>query len=49
MVVSKALAAGGPQDEAQREMMLYLLNLIMIHGRKVRASDIHIEPEEANL
>lgn len=48
MILTKQLSSG-PLDEAQREMMLYLVNLIMIHGRKVRASDIHFEQEENNL
>ncbi len=36
-------------DDVQREMMQRLINMIMIHGRKIRASDIHIEPEERSL
>lgn len=36
-------------DEAQREQMLKFIYLLMIHGKKIRASDIHIEPEEGKL
>lgn len=36
-------------DDAQREQMLKFIYLLMIHGKKIRASDIHIEPEEGKL
>ncbi len=50
MILSKQISSGaGPQDEEQRQQMLYIVNMIMIYGRKIRASDIHIEPEEGNL
>lgn len=48
LLVSKALA-NGVQDETAREHMIGIVNLIMIYGRKIRASDIHIEPEQGNL
>ncbi|MBI1388083.1 MAG: tetratricopeptide repeat protein [bacterium] len=48
IAVSRRLS-GGSQDEAQREEMINLLNLIMVHARKIRASDIHVEPEEGRI
>ncbi|MBZ0255292.1 Flp pilus assembly complex ATPase component TadA, partial [bacterium] len=48
IVVAKQMSAG-VQDEAQREEMINLLTLIMTHARKIRASDIHIEPEESRI
>ncbi|MBN2325878.1 MAG: Flp pilus assembly complex ATPase component TadA [Candidatus Omnitrophica bacterium] len=36
-------------DDAQREQMLKFIYLLMVHGKKIRASDIHIEPEEGKL
>jgi len=48
MMMAKSFSAS-LHDEAQREQMLELINLVMIQGRKIRASDIHIEPEEEKL
>ncbi len=36
-------------DDAQREQMVNFLYLIMIYGKKIRSSDIHIEPEEGKI
>lgn len=36
-------------DDAQREQVLDIIQFILIYGRKIRASDIHIEPKEENL
>ncbi|MEW6234821.1 MAG: ATPase, T2SS/T4P/T4SS family [Candidatus Omnitrophota bacterium] len=48
IAVARARSSGGI-DEGQRELMQRLINKMMIHGRKIRASDIHIEPEENQL
>ena len=48
IAVAKSMSTG-VQDEAQREEMINLLTLIMTHARKIRASDIHIEPEESRI
>lgn len=41
--------SGGETDEAQRQQMLELINLLMVFGRRIRASDIHIEPDEHTM
>ncbi len=41
--------SGGETDETQRQQMLELIQLIMVQGRRIRASDIHIEPVEQSL
>lgn len=33
-------------DDSQRQEMLGLIEMLMAYGKKIRASDIHIEPEE---
>ncbi len=48
MARSRALS-DNPHDMAQREQMLNFLYLIMVYGKKIRASDIHLEPEEQRL
>ncbi|MBD3268150.1 hypothetical protein GF373_15915 [bacterium] len=48
LIVSRNIS-GSVHDEAQRQKMLEMIQLVLIHGRKIRASDIHIEPEEGNL
>ncbi|RJP24957.1 MAG: hypothetical protein C4527_17930 [Candidatus Omnitrophota bacterium] len=50
IILAKAKSSSrGTLDEADREQMLELLNLLMVHGRQIRASDIHVEPEEDNF
>ncbi len=48
IAVAKSMSSG-VQDEAQREEMINLLTLIMTQARKIRASDVHIEPEEGRI
>ncbi|HOL96251.1 MAG TPA: ATPase, T2SS/T4P/T4SS family [bacterium] len=48
MARNRALS-DNPHDMAQREQMLNFLYLIMVYGKKIRASDIHLEPEEQRL
>ena len=48
MAITRTLSSNA-LDEAQRQQMMNFLQLILIHGRKIRASDIHVEPEEGNL
>ncbi len=47
--ILKARQNASGQEEAHREMMQRLIQMIMIHGYKIRASDIHIEPDEKRL